>query len=169
LPEPDDGFRPVAVSYGGQDYQGDYSWMFTVSPSPTEDAAANVTEGWKNRHRLNVSVVVFYKRDFGLTAADVATRTATLLGGAAGITIDSAAEFETGQWILLVGQRQNAATGANVAVGEWYRIVGGSGLFLSLEGPDWIGGDDVTAVFVPDVLGVYTTTVELNRAREWMR
>ncbi len=155
-----------------------YSWFFTVSPSAADDAAAH-TLGWQGRKRFTVSVVVCYQREFDVPERSenisgvlgVKSGTGELRGVISGINVPSRPDLEPGQWVLLRGTRQNYATGnANIHAAEWYRIAAGSGEYFAVDGPYWPSGQGPTElVVVPGVLGVYTTSFELDRGPEWLR
>ncbi len=135
-----------------------YSWFLTVTPAP---------------RRLNISVVVCYQRD--LSAANqtkdldqdpftAASSSGTIISG---IQVTDARDLEPGQWILLTGKGEYGTT-----VGQWYRITAGADAYFAVEGPNWpsLGGEGklpTQMAVVPGVLGVYTTSVELNRSPEW--
>ncbi len=169
---PDNLSRPVAMEYGGQNFEGDYSWMFMVTPPATEDYdVASPPNGdinhWRNRRYVTVSVVVFHRRDRGLTSFPF--RNASFVADGL-LQLDNPIDVEPGHWILLGGLRNNTATNRpTVRVGHyWYRVAAGWENMLTVEGPTWTGNPaPIRAVFVPDVIGVYTTTVELNRSPEW--
>ena len=55
-------YRPQAVPLPTPDFQGDYSWLLTVSPDVDDVFQADVA----NMNRFTVSVVIFYKRDLNL-------------------------------------------------------------------------------------------------------
>ena len=157
---PDDSsLRPRGLqldgSVGAPTSEGRYTWLFTASPSPTEDAAAS--SDWRNRKTFTVSAVVCFQRD--LTGGEDKPFTPTTwtpsgkfmqVGADLGIQRDD--------WILVCGSR-------GVPVGVWYRVVSAGGYggtsYLTLQGPDWQYGDTVTAVYMPSVVGVYTGTVRL--------
>lgn len=140
---------------------GNFSWFITATPSPA-DVANGVTVA--NRRSYNVSVVVCHKREF--TTAAERTAGANILGGGYGggtITLinndadTSPLVVRENEWILLYSATQCA----------WYRAVSsvtinnGDTEWLSLVGPDWHGGA-ATAVVIPGVTGVYTTTVQVD-------
>jgi hypothetical protein len=72
-------------------------------------------------------------------------------------------------WVALV----SAATTERPAVCCWYRVVavGDPTTHLALAGPDWLFPANQTQAVVPaaDVIGVYTTIVEVDRNPTWMK
>jgi len=113
-----------------------YSWLATVSPAVAE---ANLEVD--NRRLYEVSVVVFYKRDFAYNPGDPvpSERTAGVrfLGGGDVVltvpgTVENALrlEVEKDQWLMLCGQAQvpderptAPSNPRNVLVPRWYRVV----------------------------------------------
>lgn len=69
-----------------------------------------------------------------------------------------------GQWIMLYG------TNAGKTQCSWYRLVTVGEIdptaptvrYVSLAGPDW-NTSTATAVIIDGVIGVYTTTIEIDR------
>jgi prepilin-type N-terminal cleavage/methylation domain-containing protein len=155
------------------DYEGNYSWMVMVSPSPSEVALSNATD----RYRATVSVVVFYKRDLsadGEQVAEVAFTGGGLGGGDVQLTATNAAHLERlrkNEWVMLCGQ--NSSLGNTY---QWYRVVAVSNppnaattltRNVSLVGPDWsvtnYPNASTRATLIGGVVGVYTRTIELSR------
>ncbi len=173
----DDSTRPKGFDWDsdgtldGPIAEQSYSWFLTVTPSPMLEGANN------ERRQCTVSVVVCYKRDFDTpTSTDEVTLDNVLVtntpSGAivSGIEVSGSQNLETGQWVMLSGPTEAGAR----QVAQWYRITAGYDEFFSVEGPNWpsTGGTNEIPnrmLVIPGVLGVYTTTVELNRAPQWRR
>ena len=54
---------------------------------------------------------------------------------------------------------------------RWYRVtaVADDGMHISVAGPDWLFGTPPTTAFTIEksIVGVYTTTVDLDRDGTW--
>lgn len=173
-PPADVSDRPRAVvdASGVPEFAGGYSWLVTVTP-----AAGQATLPPAERTLYSVSVVVRYGRNPAVeAAAKVSEHTASVaffgpgLGGG-GVRLsspnpaDPALRLKENEWIMLCGGRQC----------KWYRVVSADGgtptSYATLAGPDWdtIASPTPTAVVIDSVVGVYTTTVELDRSPLWTR
>ena len=145
----------------------------------------------RDKSLFSVSIVVCYKRDLGLDTGNNPTGEhvtvtpppnpgVTFLGnvgyggGSLKLTFSiPAAEvnMREGEWILLYGTEASGRTQCH-----WYRLANVGEIdpatpndrYVSLIGPDWTidtDGDanlDATAVVIQSVIGVYTTTMELD-------
>ena len=147
---------------------GHYSWLMTVAPS-----AGEVQLPVAYKKRFGVSVVVVYRRDFGLEGEHTADVAFPAGGGIGGGTVqlsnwdpfDSEFRIKQDQWILL-------CAGPHC---HWYRVVAANlddatgTWWVTLQGPDWDATNypAAQAVLIGGVVGVYTTTVELDRAPVW--
>jgi len=152
--------RP-SVMTGGLEPEGYYSWFVTVTPAPGEAALPAA-----QKQLFSVSVVVCYRRD--LDASGEQTAGATISGGYGGgtVNLDAPVEIKEDEWIMLCDLASRQC--------HWYRVVacGRSPTDkLSVTGPDWniTASATATAVAVKSVVGVYTTTVELDRYSIWDR
>ena len=165
-PPSDDSDRPRAIpgASGLPDFQGNYSWLLTVTP-----AAAEANLPVAERTLYSVSVAVCYKRDFSADGEHTAS-VADFYGGGWGggsLRLDSVIEVKRNEWILLCGGRQC----------KWYRVVSVApddgtsppSLLITLAGPDWDTADSPTptVVVIDHVVGVYATTVELDSSLLW--
>jgi hypothetical protein len=108
--------------------------------------------------------VVCYKRNFGAGAGSEKTAAATLTDGGVGgggVTLGAPLGVKEGEWIALTG----------TGVCRWYRVVAvdDSGTNLTLNGPDWPGGAATAVAIDKSVLGVYTTSVELDSDPLWLK
>ncbi|NLF09465.1 MAG: hypothetical protein GX594_16010 [Pirellulaceae bacterium] len=171
---PQPGERPAPVvdtASGVHQNEGNFSWFFTISPSPS-DFHQGVPVGI--RRDFEVSVVVCHKRDFGENRELATANPVDFLGGGYGggtIQINDADagilnRIKTDQWVLL-------ADGGG-ATAKWYRVVGVGGLgmnYLSLVGPDWntTTYPQPILIVVPSVTGVYTRTIHLDNDCTWNR
>jgi hypothetical protein len=140
--------RPVSVL----NYNGDYSWFLTVVPTPNSPT------------RFTVSVVVCGKRDYTEVTAPVATFCDPSVGSGGGSIILSNSfsplQVKENDWIALCSTQRCG----------WYRVaaVGDDGVSLTVIGPDWNTSQATTAVALgQSVLGVYTTTIELDTDPTW--
>jgi len=172
--------RPQIVDFDANnlpDVQGDYSWFITVVPSANENdrpGFPNTGVQLRNKKYYTVSVVVCYKRDLS-TAGEHTTVPApggvTFLGGGYGggsvtltFGLTDEVDMREGQWIMLYG------TNAGKTQCSWYRLVTVGEIdptaptvrYVSLAGPDW-NTSTATAVIIDGVIGVYTTTIEIDR------
>jgi len=142
---------------------GDYSWFASVVPMPN------------NPTRFTVSIVVCYKR--GPTAASERAVPVTTFfdSGFGGGSIqlnreinDIAGDPPAGiavkenDWVALCNPK---------GLCRWYRIasIGDNSEYLTLIGPDWTPtpGKDQLVALGQSVIGVYTTTVELDTDPTW--
>ncbi len=168
--------RPADPS-GVPQAAGKYSWLVTVTP-----AAAEADLPVADRTLFSVSVAVCHGRSFaisefsGLPVGEYATTTVEFLGsgyGGGSVRLtwpppdprDPLLKLREREWIMLSGGRQC----------KWYRIVSADResppSLLTLAGPDWDRTDspNPTAVAIDHVVGVYTTTVELDSSLLRMR
>ena len=164
-PPPDDeSTRPRAVVdvTGLPQSKGDFTWFITVTPAKSESNLADVS-----RKRLySVSAVVCFKRRLKAEKVDgkdipaEQSRRVTFLGGVGygggSIELNSPIEIDEKEWIMLCDGRHC----------KWYEVASAGTSptsMLTLTGPDWDakGSPNPTAVIVDEVIGVYSTTVEL--------
>jgi len=170
--------------------KGHYSWLATVLPAASERHLPMA-----EKSRFHVSVAVVYRRPLGNDAqggqytADCRFRGMGYGGATVELTNSQPndpklpLELKKGEWILLYARRPNAPQGV-VDVCNWYRVVSAgqndNGWIAMLNGPDWpvnpnaINDDNdedlskrATAVIIPGVIGVYSTTIELDRSTVW--
>ena len=148
------GARPINIDASGTvqplTYKGDYSWFLTAIPAPNSP------------NQFTVSVVVVCKRNNTATTAKVSTFYDSGMGGGSVLLSGSFSPLEVKEndWIALCGG----------GLCYWYRVVavGDDGLNYTLVGPDWNPATAATAVAVgQSVLGVYTTTVQLDTDPTW--
>jgi len=176
--------RQVDAAGIGQ-FEGNYSWMVTVCPVPTE-----VGQTVADRSLYEVSAVVFHQRDFSspLAAYDPdrpgeRVVTVEVTGGGYGggdvrLSVDSSGanartatylDVRENEWILLCG------TSAPQNIFKWYRVVSAGEVFndttvnpnqwrrlVTLAGPDWGYGNGY-GVLCTGVAGVYTEVMAVNR------
>jgi hypothetical protein len=189
------GKRPVGLFNGAQAASdGNYSWFFTVTPSPVE--TANLASLSPCELHYTVSIVVCYRRDLSINAAGSpngeSTATASLTGGGLGggdVMLSPPPSYPNPlNWTGLDLKENNwiALCGGNPVTCRWYRVVSVGGelitnpgsppmQMISLNGPDCIdwanAGVQPTAVSLEAgsarVVGVYTTTVEVDRDTLW--
>jgi hypothetical protein len=152
--------------------EGAYSWLMTVVP-----AAGELAVSLSSTTNFQVSVAVCYRRNYntdpaqGVLGEQVATATflggVGIGGGSVQLTDPSGnpayVSVKENQWVLLLGTRQC----------KWYRVVATGGnptSSLTLSGPDWdidIAAPTATIVIIDSVIGVYSTTIELDRDSLW--
>jgi hypothetical protein len=145
---------------GGAQTEQNYSWFVTVEPAPAEASL-----GADQRNHFIASVVVCYQR--GFTAADeISVGMTPGPGGYAALA--GPLPVKENDWIAVCGGGKC----------RWYRVVAagttpgaasGGATFLSLDGPDFPAGANTAAIIKTSVLGVYTTTVEVDRDPSWMK
>jgi hypothetical protein len=137
-----------------------YSWLATVEPAPSEAAL-----GPDQRNHFVVSVVVCYQRGFTTTDEISATLTPGTGGSA---TLGTPLPVKENDWVAVCGGGKC----------RWYRVVAagttpgaqsGGATFLSLDGPDFPPGANLAVMIRTRVIGVYTTTVEVDRDPSWMK
>ena len=167
--------RPRANLEGGglPGFAGSYSWLVTVMPAAAETGLAVA-----DRTLFSVSVVVCYRRDYSLSDSGQPngehTASVKILGQGYGggsveligaTPVDPPLRLRENEWIMLCGQ----VSGRTVC--KWYRVVSADSQspthYVSLVGPDWDTSVAATAVAIDHVVGVYTTTVELDRNLLW--
>jgi hypothetical protein len=161
--------RPINVDLSGNPqpltFKGDYSWFASVVPMPS------------NPLRFTVSIIVCCKRDLTTPTSERAVPVTTFfdngLGGGsvqlqreindiasddppAGITV------KENDWVALCSPK---------GLCRWYRIgsLGDDSSYLTLIGPDWQAtpGQDHLVALGQSVVGVYTTTIELDTDPTW--
>ncbi len=165
--------------------EGNYSWLMTVCPPGTE-AGQNVVD----RSVYEVSVVVFYQRDFSppMSPTDPdkpGERVVTVsFTGGGDVTLGKAAtdpvntlDVRENDWILIGGR----AGTRNVF--KWYRVITAESAETAatntrratLAGPDWpsalgidTNGDGIAdlppqGILFTGVAGVYTSVVSVNQ------
>ena len=151
--------RPVNVDSAGKQMaltnNGDFSWFVSVVPMPN------------NSTRFTVSIVVCYKRDFSERTATVAKFYDSGMAGGGILLNNPSVPFEVKEndWIALCGVSKTKPT-----LCRWYRVasMGDDGVSLTLIGPDWDTSYTTTAVALgQSVIGVYTTTIELDSDPTW--
>jgi len=167
LPEEMNPPQPVGRPTTNPTHKGDYSWFLTVVPTPN------------NPTRFTVSVVVCCKRDFPPIAATACEVSAPILAsGFYDLGFGGGSVARPNQFTGLITVKENdwlALCGTNAAkpiqtICRWYRVVavGDDGLSMTLVGPDWDTSYTTTAVAVgQSVLGVYTTTVDVDTNPTW--
>ena len=182
---------------GSNVMSGDYSWFATVTPAvrPTPVLNAGAWQPiWPpdERLRFTVSIVVCYRRDFSersvqLIDPNVATPFPDNGLGGGSVVLDDlisndAISVRENQWVALCSRLTGLC--------KWYRVVGISDDAhptktnrinrLTLSGPDWQpsvdssssyrdsnGSYDYMVALGASVIGVYTTTVELDQDPAW--
>ncbi len=139
---------------------GDYSWFLTVNSSPAE-ANRVPPLPWPERRMFTVSVVVCHDRitDPGVQRKVVQNTSVDrfLTGGYGGgsVILSSPVEIREDEWIMLSNSDQ----------AKWYRVASAGAsptMHLTLVGPDWTS-PNADVVVLKRVLGVYTTTIEVDR------
>jgi hypothetical protein len=156
--------RPVNADPSGNPLPlanwGDYSWFASVVPSPG------------NPTRFVVSIVVCCKRDFSETTATVSTFGDSGVAGGSIVLSGLSGPFDVKEndWIALCGTSTALQNKPIPTLCRWYRVasVGDDGVSLTLIGPDWDTSYTTTAVALgQSVIGVYTTTIDLDTDPTW--
>ncbi len=172
------GDRPWATTVSGNppsptDLQlrnANFSWFFTVSPSPA-DTLTSPPIPISERRSFGVSIVVCHKRILSAEGERTITTGVTCdsaIGyGGIGVTVagqditSTTPPIKKGNWILLFNGTQHS----------WYRVVyvgfDSSDSRMTLVGPDWHGGINANIVLIDSVAGVYTTSTRLNNGLIW--
>ncbi len=160
--------------------QGDYSWMFTVTPlAPQPDFTTGGSPGTPYLNAgvgeyYSVSVAVFYKRTLptsgnnGEPVGQAAFFSSPSLGGG-DVTLTAASpaalDVKQNEWILLGGYTNSTPVRY---VLRWYRIVAlgdiaaGPSRQATLAGPDWDLTTPADVVLYRGVVDVHTTTMKLT-------
>jgi hypothetical protein len=161
--------RPINVDNSGKPIpftnQGDYSWFASVVPMPN------------NPTRFTVSIVVCYKRVLAAAserAVPVQTFYDSGLGGGSvqltGREINDIAS-DNPPADIAVKENDWVALCNPAGLCRWYRVasIGDNTQYLTLIGPDWTPtpGKDKLIALGQSVIGVYTTTVELDTDPTW--
>jgi type II secretory pathway pseudopilin PulG len=158
------------------DFAGAYSWFLTVVPTPN------------NPTRFTVSVVVCFQRNLALTgerAVPVSTffdQTAipgnpapvALAGGSLQLQreINDIASDVTSNTVAGIAIKENdwVALCNTSGLCRWYRVAqtGDDTKYLTLIGPDWtVAANNWLVALGQSVLGVYTTTIDLDTDPTW--
>ena len=160
------GDRPWATTVSGdptdpQLHNENFSWFFTVSPSPA-DTLASPQVPISERRSFGVSVIVCHKRILSAegerTIANVTCDSGVGYGGI-GVTVadqdvtTGTPPIKKNNWVLLYNATQQS----------WYRVVhvgfDGTDSRMTLVGSDWHGGATANIVIVDGVTGAYATPV----------
>jgi hypothetical protein len=169
--------QPLNATGTKRQFQGDYSWLFTVVPA--------LEMGREDLY--TVSVVVFHKRILPTDPTDpqppermVQIVGDKLLGGWGGgdaqltspnsLLIDG---IRTGQWCLLSAWLNNDPT-INMPIFKWYRIVSvekevqaeqaGFTRWVTLAGPDWDPRLTTSVSLFDGAIAVYEKTMRIEAA-----
>jgi hypothetical protein len=169
--------------------EGRYSWLLCVTPAVSE---VNMNAAQKRTY--TVSVVVFYKRDLSgppdpSDTLSIPTERAVditfLSDGYAGgdVKLDAPAReylnVKPNEWLMITGRQAVPSPTGFRRVGVWYRVVMVDEepefevdhwtRYVTLAGPDWTAAGAAQAVLLDGVVGVYTTTVVLDRESTWTK
>ena len=166
--------------------KGEFTWMLTVVPKAADhDGGTSVAYSTEDQiSEYEVSAVVFHKRialapgagaepdDIHELAVDCTVLGSGIGGGDVELFGD-AAQLESLrkiEYLMLSGTEtvQTSNGPDQRAVCHWYRVIGyadvdsassPASVFVTLNGPDWDGGPNPTAILARDVVGVYTTAI----------
>jgi hypothetical protein len=159
------------IAAGAIQYQGNYSWFLTVTPSLSEVQQLQFVPLAERTHFV-VSAVVCYRRDFqqGEQQYSLASASVGLGGGDIIITPSPTStpplpRVRLNEWVGLCG--------GNPAICLWYRVVGISsdGTQLSLAGPDWTLASQPTTLLTvgKSVIGVYSEVIDVDQDLIWQQ
>lgn len=183
-----DGAAPPGGFAVSREIEGNYTWMITAVPVGPAASPGG-------RQLYNVAVVVFYKRDLREPNPDddepterlAIIRRAVLGRGMGGGTValdfsiapQGARQAAVGDWLLLGGSEPPAAGVQGAAQSfAWYKVVAagaaqGEQQEVSISGPDWpcrgATPPPLQAVLLRNVLGVYTSTLQVDFSSLWGR
>ncbi len=175
---PEDMHPPQAVgrpsvmvdpTTNGPSNVGDYSWFASVVPDPS------------NPNRFTVSIVVCCKRDLSKTAerAVPIPQGNFFDNGVGGGSVQLAREIndigsDNPPAGIAVKENDWVALCSASGLIRWYRIgsIGDDSSYLTLIGPDWTPATqnqppDQLVALGQSVIGVYTTTIELDTDPTW--
>ncbi len=160
--------RPITVDGNNNPVpmtnSGDYSWFASVVPAPN------------NPLRFTVSIVVCCKRDLTSTAERAVVVEAFFDNGLGGGSLQLNREIndigsDNPPAGIAVKENDWVAMCSPSGLCRWYRIgsIGDNSSYLTLIGPDWTAtpGQDKLVALGQSVIGVYTTTVELDTDPTW--
>jgi hypothetical protein len=187
--------RPIPVMDASNKIasKGDYSWFLTVTPSPTTPTRFEVSVVVCFGRTLNPTANQVAEAAFPVASfADTVVVPGLGVNAAqAGGTIQLSIAMKDGAiggvpvrengWVALVRGSSGGSTPSIPAAGyvQWYRVaaIGDSsdtstagGAQLTLAGPDWMApqpGKDMLVVLGQEVVGVYTTTIDLDTDATW--
>ena len=187
--------RPIPLMSNNKiSYKGDYTWFATVTPSTTNPSRFTVSVVVCYARTLNptagqVAELAIPVTSFGDQVTIPNAGNVALAGGS--IVLDSTIPMTAGalggitvrenDWVALVrGASPDAAPQFPAGYIQWYRVaaIGDSsdstaGAQLTLAGPDWqlpkayTPGTDKLIVLGQEVVGVYTTTIDLDTDVTW--
>ncbi len=166
------------------EWEGKYSWMAMIAPSPVENsAAAALPSGFpvNQRRQFMVSIIVCFDRDTGPeTTADVEVvptpDSFSSLANSITLPATTQSKIIPGQWIMLSHQFGSPGD-SSAMIHRWYRVVnvGNRSLNgtpvpvrLQLAGPTFpdpgllINSNLPQVTIVTGVIGVYERTIELD-------
>ena len=162
--------RPVTVNYGGT-----YTWFLTVTPQPN------------NATRFTVSVVVCFNRNRTTNGERAVTVNQFYDSGLGGGSVQLARPIND----VASDKTANTLAGIQIKENDWVALCNTSGLcrwyrvasvgdtnptdtnttpqYLTLIGPDWVAtpGSDKLVALGQSVVGVYTTTIDLDTDPTW--
>ena len=164
--------RPVNMVGGNPsplDYRGDYTWFASVVPQP-------------NSSRFTVSVVVCYKRLVDTVAREHSNTNNPVIVSSLHDSVNGVAL--AGGSVQLNAALNDPANGISVHENDWVALCSSAGLCrwyriaaisddttqLTLVGPDWVNpspGSDKVVALASNVVGVYTTTIDLDTDPTW--
>jgi len=194
-PPTGDSKRPLVTNPSGSpDFAGHYSWLVTVAPAAAELALPVADKSLFSVsvvvcYRRSYSISEYGGLPVGEHFATVEFPPGNVAYGGGSVRLtwqgdsrDPAVRLRENEWIMLCGKvPDNRCVPPWRTVCKWYRVVAADtqtdtqspAHYVSLVGPDWTAdsnGDgqlDATAVAIDHVVGVYTTTVELDRNLVW--
>ncbi len=171
-------------------YHGNFSWLVTVVPT-TGEALTALQPAAKKTYTYDVSVVVFYKRDFTPSATSERLIQAEMLGnGELAIydnvstnpdaAVDEAVDkIRPGDWIAVCGVNQTTGT----FMLKWYRLLAlddethpinevtsnPPGRYAMLIGPDWPTSsyENLRAIILPGAASVTTREMVMEGDSIW--
>jgi Tfp pilus assembly protein PilV len=183
--------RPVPIMSNNKiQSQGDYSWFLSVTPDRNNPTRFMVSVVVCYRRTLNPTAGQVAEQAFPVkTFTDAITPTNAGTVALAGGTVQLTTPMTNGalggitlrenNWVALVSvPPPNGNASASAAYCQWYRIAAlgdnsdpTQGAWLTLAGPDWNlppQNKNYLVVVGEEVVGVYTTTIDLDTDATWM-
>lgn len=171
-----------------RDYEGNYTWLATITFAAGDSNGANTTNGGNNTAMLSIAICNARRTTLPaagsgqeeMLAVDQPTGSPpppSIAGAEVTVTAtDAQAEIlRAGKWVILCRKLQTT-TSTDTSTFAWYRVTNASESStagktdLTLTGPNWIWGDSTRPTYlaaIGDVVAVYSRSIHLEGVSVW--